>query len=75
VKYGLAKPGQPGYGDVGPKTRAKLKELSVSGAPTVPAPADTSKAPSTDSSKADVDALNKQIDDAIKQVQELLKKT
>ena len=27
VKYGIAKPGDPGYGYVGPKTRAKLNEL------------------------------------------------
>ncbi len=26
-KYGIASSGQPGYGDVGPKTRAKLNEL------------------------------------------------
>ena len=28
-KYDLANPGESGYGDVGPKTRAKLKELSL----------------------------------------------
>src|SRR3989344_4176739 len=28
VKYGIASPGDPGYGFVGPKTRAKLNELS-----------------------------------------------
>ncbi|MCR4334248.1 MAG: peptidoglycan-binding protein [Patescibacteria group bacterium] len=27
VKYGVANPGDPGYGTVGPKTRAKLNEL------------------------------------------------
>jgi len=27
VKYGIAKAGEPGYGSVGPKTRAKLKEV------------------------------------------------
>lgn len=26
-KYGIAKPGEPGYGRVGPKTRAKINEL------------------------------------------------
>lgn len=28
VKYGIASPGDPGYGFVGPKTRAKLNELA-----------------------------------------------
>ncbi|MBI4121330.1 MAG: peptidoglycan-binding protein [Parcubacteria group bacterium] len=27
VKYGISGPGEPGYGSVGPKTRAKLKEV------------------------------------------------
>lgn len=36
-KYGITGPGQPGYGSVGPKTRAKLNELS--GKPAIPAPA------------------------------------
>jgi peptidoglycan hydrolase-like protein with peptidoglycan-binding domain len=27
-KYGIAKPGEAGYGTVGPKTRAKLNELT-----------------------------------------------
>lgn len=32
-KHGIAKPGEPGYGTVGPKTRAKLNELAVGQAP------------------------------------------
>ena len=28
IKYGIAAPGQPGYGTYGPKTKAKFKELS-----------------------------------------------
>jgi len=31
VKYGLSGPGQEGYGNVGPKTRAKLNELGAKG--------------------------------------------
>lgn len=31
VKHGLAGPGDPGYGSVGPKTRAKLSEISKGG--------------------------------------------
>jgi len=64
VKYGLAKPGQVGYGEVGPKTRAKLKEMNSAGASNA----------SAETSKTDVDALNKRIEDTLKQVQELQKK-
>ena len=42
-KYGIAKAGDPGYGTVGPKTRAKLNELGGQAAPPPPpaaAPAD-----------------------------------
>jgi len=41
-KYGIASPGDAGYGNVGPKTRAKLNELGAApaaGAPSAVAPA------------------------------------
>lgn len=67
VKYGIAKPGDDGYGTVGPRTRAKLNELSRGSAPapTVspsPAPAQTS------TNTADV---AKQLDDSLKLLQAL----
>ena len=70
VKYGIAGPGDTGYGLVGPATRAKLNEVSGSAAapstytpapvPSVPAPAAPS---STSSSQA------QQIADQIKAIQ------
>jgi peptidoglycan hydrolase-like protein with peptidoglycan-binding domain len=36
-KYGIAKAGDPGYGIVGPKTRAKIRELTSVGATLSPA--------------------------------------
>ena len=72
VKYGLAKPGDDGYGNVGPKTRAKINEL-LSGSVSVPA-APASVAPSTpapSSSSSASAALQKQIDDAMKQIKAL----
>ena len=71
VKYGLAKPGDPGYGEVGPKTRAKLKELKT--APAASAEASLT-ATVTASPKTDTSALNKQIEEALKQIEELQKK-
>jgi len=42
-KYGIAKKGQQGYGVLGPKTRAKIKELSGGSAPALtPAPSNPS---------------------------------
>lgn len=50
-KYGIAFPGVPGYGNVGPKTREKIKDLTSGGMPSpvpapTPAPAPSSEAPS-----------------------------
>ncbi len=61
VKYKIAKPGEQGYGVLGPKTRAKLSEISgtkVTSSGTV-APSQT---------KTD---LAKQISDTLKQIQDL----
>ncbi|MBI4276553.1 peptidoglycan-binding protein [Candidatus Uhrbacteria bacterium] len=72
VKYGLAGPGDEGYGNVGPKTRTKINEL-LSGGMSAPA-TPTSVAPSTpapSSSSAASTALQKQIDDAMKQIKAL----
>ncbi len=44
VKYGITSLGGPGYGAVGPKTRAKLNALFAGGIPSVPA---APQAPST----------------------------
>lgn len=78
IKYALAKPGVPGYGTVGPKTRAKLNELAAkSAAPSAP-PATV--VPAAKPSPVAVDkaaALQKQVEDAMKQIkalQEQLKK-
>lgn len=70
VKYGIANPGDSGYGDVGPKTRAQLKAMSAASAPA--ATVETSAGASS-ASKAAREALEKQIDEAIKRVQELQK--
>ena len=78
VKYGLAGPGDPGYGFVGPATRAKLNEVSggvsstpaPSYAPTAPAPvapAPASQAPASTSGTA------KQIEDQIKAIRAQIK--
>ncbi|MEK7500508.1 MAG: peptidoglycan-binding domain-containing protein [Patescibacteria group bacterium] len=70
VKYGIAGPGDAGYGRVGPATRAKLNELlggesessSMPEGPSSAAP----KAPVTASA---VDVMTKQIEDQIKAIQ------
>ncbi len=71
VKYGLTKPGQVGYGEVGPKTRAKLKEL-----PSMKAESSSQTAPAESSTASGVsrEALNKQIDETLKRIEELQKK-
>lgn len=71
-KHGIAGPGEPGYGTVGPKTRAKLNEIlsgsSGVSAPVAPAaPAVQSAAPAADAS-AKAAALQKQIQDAMAQI-------
>ncbi len=61
LKHGLAKPGDDGYGNVGPKTRAKLNEI----------------ASGVSANGAQGDLLQKQIEDALKQInilQDQLKK-
>ena len=72
VKHGIAKPGDEGYGNVGPKTRAKINEI-LSGSVSVPAaaPATAPSAPAPSSSSAASTALQKQIDDAMKQIKAL----
>lgn len=72
VKYGIAGPGDVGYGYVGPKTRAKLNELSGgSSAPAVPeSPSSQVPAPSTTASMIDqIAAQIKAIQDQIKVLQ------
>lgn len=64
-KYGIAKKGQHGYGVLGPKTRAKVKELS--GASSMSSSASQTPTPSSDSS---VSALQ----DQLKVLQDMLKK-
>lgn len=71
VRYGIAGPGDPGYGFVGPATRAKLNEISggsaVESAPMVPQTSSytpVAPAPATGSSDT-----AKQIADQIKAIQ------
>lgn len=49
VKYGVAGPGIPGYGNLGPKTRAKLQEIfnTVPTAPALPTTPGTEQAAAT----------------------------
>lgn len=66
VKHGIAGPGDPGYGFVGPATRAKLNDLT-GGVSSVPAPLYTAPvAPTTPTSSSDT---AKQIEDQIKAIQ------
>ncbi|MEK7074322.1 MAG: peptidoglycan-binding domain-containing protein [Patescibacteria group bacterium] len=64
-KYGIARKNQPGYGVVGPKTRAKLKELSGGVSTVIPSPS-----PITPSSSVTISDLQAQI----KMLQDMLKK-
>jgi len=50
-QQGIAGPGVPGYGTVGPKTRAKLNELLGVAPPPAPAPAPTPTPPADDAAK------------------------
>ncbi len=71
-KYGIAKPGDSGYGNVGPKTRAKINEISGVGAgasmeakpPSVVAP----------SAGNNTDNVAKQLEESLKQLKELQEK-
>ena len=75
-KYGIAKAGDDGYGDVGPATRKKLKEISDS---TIERPelqtADTPAAlvPSEGSVEGKKQAIEEQLQAALKQLAELQK--
>jgi len=71
VKYGLAKKGDAGYGNVGPKTRAKLNALFANKAVSVPSAVVTPVA-SPVSSPVTVDTLKLQLQLLMKQM-ELLK--
>ena len=72
VKYGIAGPGDVGYGYVGPKTRTKLNELSGgSSVPVIPeSPSSQAPTPSTTASMIDqITAQIKAIQDQIKALQ------
>jgi len=56
-KYGIAKAGQPGYGDFGPKTRAKIQE--VVGAKSQSAV--TPSAPQAPASTANIESMRAQL--------------
>ena len=56
-KYGIAKKGDVGYGVLGPKTRAKVKELSSQRTAPVPVKAPTSQAPTIESLQLQLKAL------------------
>ena len=64
-KYGIAQKGQAGYGLVGPKTRAKIKELSGSRAASSPAPS-----PSTSSNMSALQDQLKILQDMMKKLQQ-----
>jgi len=77
-KYGLAQAGDPGYGSVGPKTRAKINELAS--APkqaqpaemvTPPAAAPAGAVPSGSGNEDAKAAIEKQIQDALKKIKEI----
>ena len=61
-KYGIAGPGDPGYGTVGPKTRAKLNEL-LSGGTSVP-----TTSSSAGEASSDTGDLERQLLEATKQL-------
>jgi peptidoglycan hydrolase-like protein with peptidoglycan-binding domain len=72
-KYGIASLGQTGYGVVGPKTRAKIHELSGSSmpvlVPVVPLPAGTPAPASSSPSIEDLQKQLKALEDMLKQLQ------
>lgn len=69
-KYGIAKQGDSGYGTVGPKTRAKINEISASGAASSGTQSSVA-APSSSSGSGDA---SKQLEDSLKQLKELQEK-
>jgi len=58
-KYGIAKEGQVGYGDFGPKTRAKIRE--VFGTKVQPAVTVTPFAPQAPASSASLESMRAQL--------------
>jgi len=71
-KYGIAMPGDAGYGNFGPKTRAKLNEL-IGATPAVPGLPATPATPATPSSGSFTKGLKVgQSDPDIKMLQEVL---
>ncbi len=66
-KYGIAQPGDAGYGDVGPATRAKLNEFLKGGS--VP-----SNGTSGAAASPSLDSLQSRVLELTKQLQELLQK-
>ncbi|PIP73507.1 MAG: hypothetical protein COW88_01790 [Candidatus Lloydbacteria bacterium CG22_combo_CG10-13_8_21_14_all_47_15] len=74
VKYGVAGTGDPGYGFVGPKTRAKFGEIFSGGMPAIPAvPTEVPAVPAAPAqgNQADVDALEVQIQAMLSQLETL----
>ncbi|MBI4120017.1 MAG: peptidoglycan-binding protein [Parcubacteria group bacterium] len=70
VKYGIAGPGNVGYGRVGPATRAKLNELLGGEAEESVMPeSPSSAAPMSPPTASAVDVMTKQIEDQIKTIQ------
>ena len=74
-KYGIAKKGDVGYGSVGPKTRAKLNEISgtIGATPATPAvptvsPAVPATPASTGTTDAQTEAVQAQINAALEQI-------
>lgn len=57
-KHNIAKPGDEGYGSVGPKTRAKLNDLAGSATPAIPAAPGTPAVPATPAIPASVSIIS-----------------
>lgn len=66
-RHGIAGPGVPGYGSVGPKTRAKLNELMGGAFPSAPSPAPVSPGGADDAAKI------KALQDQLKVLQDQMK--
>jgi hypothetical protein len=66
-KYGIAKQGDQGYGDVGPLTRTILNAMSAGPASVTPS------VPATDAAAARRETLQKQLEEAQKRLDDLLK--
>ncbi len=70
-KYGIAKPGDPGYGFVGPKTRAKIDQVFSGAAQPVgtPSPASVQSAPVNQ--QAQIQIIQAQISALLEQLKKL----